>query len=294
VSDELEPVLSKFQKSRKAVVHRSQLTNADYNPRTITKQAAKRLRESIKSHGLVGGITWNQRTGNIVGGHQRIEQLDQLESSSDYHLEVDVIDVSESEEREINIALNNRTMQGEYDTDKLADLMMGLHHEGRNVERTGFTKHDQFVMLGDECLTGEMARQRDAEKPHIEKIKEVREIGDLYEPPESQIGRDESNIIGDDNDSQEGNRSLAVDAEYVDVDVDDSDEPKKDYTEELKQRRKDYPLEIADEEDGDVIVSLVFDNAMMVNRFLKTFGLDHTKRYFDRMEIEEAFKVELS
>ena len=38
--------------------------------------AEKRLRAFIKKHGLFGTIIWNERTGNIVSGHQRLKALD--------------------------------------------------------------------------------------------------------------------------------------------------------------------------------------------------------------------------
>ena len=47
-----------------------------YNPRIIGEGAEKRLRAFIKKHGLFGTIIWNERTGNIVSGHQRLKALD--------------------------------------------------------------------------------------------------------------------------------------------------------------------------------------------------------------------------
>lgn len=41
------------------------------NPRSITEQQRKALRESHKELGDLSGIVWNQRTHHFVGGHQR-------------------------------------------------------------------------------------------------------------------------------------------------------------------------------------------------------------------------------
>jgi hypothetical protein len=69
-------------------VHRSQITNAPYNPRRITDAGKRKLLEVVKRHALVAPITWNERTGHIVGGHQRIAQVDVLKGSKDYNYEL--------------------------------------------------------------------------------------------------------------------------------------------------------------------------------------------------------------
>ena len=45
------------------------------NPRTIGGKALTGLEKSIRRFGLVEPIVWNERTGNIVGGHQRLRAL---------------------------------------------------------------------------------------------------------------------------------------------------------------------------------------------------------------------------
>jgi hypothetical protein len=84
-------------------IHRSELVNAVYNPRKISDHEKSKLREVLKRHGLVAPITWNHRSKNIVGGHQRIGLLDDIAETSDYTLHVAVIDVDEAREKELNI-----------------------------------------------------------------------------------------------------------------------------------------------------------------------------------------------
>ena len=67
---------TKFQKGEERYILRSQIKEAPYNPRIIGEGAEKRLRAFIKKHGLFGTIIWNERTGNIVSGHQRLKALD--------------------------------------------------------------------------------------------------------------------------------------------------------------------------------------------------------------------------
>lgn len=103
-------------------INRQDIKGAPYNPRIIDADAKKRLKEGLKKHGLVQPVVMNKRTGNLVGGHQRLTQLDSLMKSKDYELDVAVIDVDEREEAEINIQLNNPSMGGDWDFDKLADI----------------------------------------------------------------------------------------------------------------------------------------------------------------------------
>ena len=88
----------------------------------MSKETKKRLKDGLQKHGLVSTLTWNERTGNLVGDHQILEQLDSLERNKNYSLDVCVIDVDEKEEAILNVHLNNPSMQGDWDLDKLAEM----------------------------------------------------------------------------------------------------------------------------------------------------------------------------
>ncbi len=154
---------SKYQKGEMQTLKRSQLKGAEYNPRIIDKEAKKRLKKGLQQHGLVSPITWNKRTGNIVSGHQRISQLDALEKGKDYTLDVWVIDVDEAEEAVLNVQLNNPSMQGDWDLDKLAYI---TEQFDVGFDDMGFTKLDvDFMFDGDERFT-EMF-----ESPEVNEVK---------------------------------------------------------------------------------------------------------------------------
>lgn len=121
------------------IMWRSELKPADYNPRQITPNAARRLRESIRlSGGLVQPPIWNTRTGSLVGGHQRLAQMDVLQAdqgnTSDYQLTVCVVDLSPQQEIETNIRLNSPQIAGEYDVEALDEL---LAREDIDIGHTG-------------------------------------------------------------------------------------------------------------------------------------------------------------
>ena len=51
------------------------LKPAPYNPRKISDMAGEKLWRSLSEFGDISGITWNERTGHLVTGHQRVERL---------------------------------------------------------------------------------------------------------------------------------------------------------------------------------------------------------------------------
>ena len=61
------------------------------------------------------------RTGNLVGGHQRLKIL---QARGDERIDVSVVDLPPQRERALNIAL--KKIGGDWDERKLADLLTGL------------------------------------------------------------------------------------------------------------------------------------------------------------------------
>lgn len=173
--DAVEMRVSKYQRFITQVIPRSMLKEAPYNPRFMDEHGHKLLNKSLKESGLVSTIVWNKRTGNVVGGHQRLEELDKLEGGKDYALTVAVIDVSETEEREINVKLNNPNLMGVYDVDKLADLFI---KDGVNFSKTGFSNLDIQLTFDTPQANAILGTDREEEpevESDIEKINEIKE-----------------------------------------------------------------------------------------------------------------------
>jgi hypothetical protein len=151
-------------------IHRSQLKEAEYNPRLLGEAEKRKLRQGIKRHGMVAPITWNARTGRIVGGHQRIAQLDALAGTPDYELTVARIDVDESREKEINLLLNNSAAQGDWDLEALSKL---VKDPTLDLVGMGFDHADLYRLFGDTPIE-ERNEQLD------ELAQKVREARDRY------------------------------------------------------------------------------------------------------------------
>jgi len=114
----------------------NKLKAAAYNPRKTLKPGDteyEKLKRSITEFGYVEPVVWNRTTGNVVGGHQRLTVLKDLGQT-----EVDcvIVELDEKHEKALNVALNK--IQGEWDKDKLAELLTELDGSEFDVSLTGF------------------------------------------------------------------------------------------------------------------------------------------------------------
>ena len=168
---------TKYQKFDMDTVQRDEIKGAEYNPRVISEDAKKRLRKMLAKHGLVQPLVWNRRTGNLVSGHQRLAALDSLERSQDYALQVAVVDLNERDERILNVQLNNPSMMGEWDMDKLSDM---AEQSDIAPSELGFSDGDIAVMFGDggsmDELLGDCEGVKEA-KTTLQDIKQHRAEG---------------------------------------------------------------------------------------------------------------------
>ncbi len=140
----------KIKQSEIRTLNRSEIKLAHYNPRKISDDARKRLKRNLKDKGLLGGIVWNENTGNLVSGHQKISIIDEVEKykpethENDYQIRVEVVNLSTKEEKEQNIFMNSPSAQGEYDNDLLADLLKEIDYEV-----AGLTDEDINILITD-------------------------------------------------------------------------------------------------------------------------------------------------
>ncbi|MCP9184847.1 site-specific DNA-methyltransferase [Acinetobacter baumannii] len=124
----------------------SELKPADYNPRKDLQPGDpeyEKLKRSLTEFGYVEPVIWNSTTGNIVGGHQRLKVLEDLG-----HTDVDVIvvELDETREKALNIALNK--ISGEWDQDKLSLLIADLDASDFDAELTGFDDAEIAQLIG--------------------------------------------------------------------------------------------------------------------------------------------------
>ena len=139
------------------------LTPADYNPRTITEEALTGLRESLRRFGLVQDIVWNQRSGNIVGGHQRWQVM-MADFGEDYEIEVKVVDLDDIQEKALNVALNNPHVAGEF-TPGVVDLIKEIQASDLGALLTPGLRLDELLPVNDMSFLDDVGDDGDDSSP---------------------------------------------------------------------------------------------------------------------------------
>ena len=119
----------------------------------IDDNARKRLARAIRQDGMIGTLVWNEQTGNIVSGHQRLSILDSLERNKNYALVVTVINVDERKEKALNVQMNNLSMQGEWDLDLLSNMALA---DGISFNEMGFSEADAQILFGGDSRLADL------------------------------------------------------------------------------------------------------------------------------------------
>lgn len=142
---------NKIKQAEQRTVKRSEIRFASYNPRIISEDARKKLKKNLQTVGLLGGVVWNMRTGNLVSGHQKVSVMDAVNrydaetGANDYEFRVEVVDFDDKTEKEQNLFMNNRAVQGTYDDDMLRDLLQEIDYNNAGFDDTDL----QLLGLGD-------------------------------------------------------------------------------------------------------------------------------------------------
>lgn len=125
----------------------AQINPAPYNPRKDLQPddpAYQRIEKMLDSFGYVVPIVWNKRTGNLVGGHQRLKVF---QSEGRKEVEVSVVDLTLEQEKILNAGLNN--IHGENDPLKLAALIEEAREQApEDLEGAGFDDELLGELLG--------------------------------------------------------------------------------------------------------------------------------------------------
>ena len=115
----------------------SDLNPAKYNPRKALKPGDRefeKLKSSIQNFGYVELIVVNIANNNtVISGHQRLSVLKDM---GEEEAECVVVEMNEADEKALNIAMNK--VSGEWDVEKLADLLDDLKELNFDLDKTGF------------------------------------------------------------------------------------------------------------------------------------------------------------
>lgn len=177
-----------FQNSETVEIWRSQITPAPYNPRTINDENRKALRRGIRKYGVIGGMVWNTTTTNLVSGHQKLRELDDLNKynsetkENDYKLKVEKIEVDIKTEKELNILFNNPNTQGDWDYNALREMIPDIDYKDAGltdedlsligIDFTVQTEEEESLADALEELTEPIQEQKEAKREAVREMKQ--------------------------------------------------------------------------------------------------------------------------
>lgn len=155
------------------------LLPADYNPRKDLKPGDieyEKLKRSLETFGYVEPVIWNERTGKVVGGHQRLKVMLDLGYTEESCV---VVNLDDEQEKALNVALNK--ISGEWDEKKLALLISDLQAADFDVSLTGFEPAEIDNLFKNELEDGvkddDFDVDAELEKPALSKQGDIWLLG---------------------------------------------------------------------------------------------------------------------
>ena len=142
------------------------LVPSPYNPRKMSDEARAGLRTSIERFGLVQEIVVNRRNMHVVGGHQRLVALQETGATE---APVALLELTDDEEKALNVTLNNPKLQGEWTAD-LEQVLAGVSAE-------------VLKGLRAEDLVEELQAKLEAEEKRAQRQFEIQQVP-VAPPPE--------------------------------------------------------------------------------------------------------------
>ena len=214
---------------------------------------------------------WNQRTGHLVGGHQRLKLIDEMEGTDQYRIGVAAIDVDLQREIQINVLLNNQQAQGAFDQAAFFK-MLGMD-AAPSIDALGFTKADLEMEFGAVAELDALFGKHQTAAAAI-----MGEFGNLKADADAMTQEPAS----EDEDEEEG-----------------EDEPRarlsKAESDALNARREAYLASRADKpaEQLEYFLMVVFATTAAKERFLARIERPQDLRFMDALELKDYLREDL-
>lgn len=136
-----KPLASTTFKVETWTLEQVKATLAEYNPRLITERTLDTLGANIDEFGFLLPVVINSRTNRTVGGHQRVKAA---ERKGINEIPVHLVDLDESEERALNLALNK--IEGKWDYALLEEALAEVS-EADILTFSGFNETDLIEIM---------------------------------------------------------------------------------------------------------------------------------------------------
>lgn len=287
------PPLAKAQGFKAVTIDRRRIANAEYNPRTISPAQRRKLRKSLERFKLVETLVWNVRSGNLVGGHQRLSQIDDMEGTDAYSLTVSQVDVDDVTERALNIALNNPENQGQYDIAMLADVIGDVRKTSPGlVQDAGFDLSNLSMLFGDEFLLPHERAQSSADAPVVADLDAMYEAGAATQRAKAAKA---SAASADDSSEDDAESDPSADPSANPSDGEgEQTYGKAGWTkQDFKDRRREYSAQRTLVDEANSFLVLVFDSGSQIGALLESLGINPNLTTIDASQFLGAIGVEL-
>lgn len=279
---------NKIKQAEHREIARSQINFAAYNPRTITDEARKKLKANLKRIGLLGGVVWNEDTGNLVSGHQKVAIMDEVNhydietQENDYIICVEVAHFDEVTEKEQNLFMNNRQVQGTFDEAMLSELL-----EGINYENAGYDDFDISLLMNFD-LEEYVEEPEQHETWHESQITGVKNQTERYEDKRNGVEEENTELTDEQKRMKEMSDRVRGEAENTKIDKSVNfyeDTPENQIARHREvQKIKDRINDKADiNNDGGSLsyVTISFPTFEAKARFMEEWGYDIFDKYID-------------
>lgn len=116
---------------------------------------------SLERFGFLERVIVNETTGHLIGGHGRIDILQQLEANGEsppeniavengeWLVPTDYVSIPEEDEEAAALALNRLTELGGWDRSALAEILKDSAEQKEGLRGTGYDLEDLEQLLGD-------------------------------------------------------------------------------------------------------------------------------------------------
>lgn len=151
------------------------LKPAKYNPRKDLRpedEEYQKIKKSLIEFGYVEPIIVNSDM-TVIGGHQRLKVLEELGHTE---IECNIVDIDKTKEKALNIALNK--IVGEWDNNKLEEVLAELKEVDFNLETTGFSFDEIDEILKD--VIGSKEDEFDVDRVLNEIEEPISKLGDVW------------------------------------------------------------------------------------------------------------------
>jgi DNA modification methylase len=181
---------------------------AKYNPRKDLKPGDRQyeeLKKSITKFGHCQVVVVN-KNGTVIGGHQTLKVLRDIGREKAKCI---ILDLDEKDEKTLNIGLNR--IEGEWDKDLIADLLVELDAADVDLDLLGFDESEIKEFVDSKSLGhGDEAEVKDP--PKCPKTK----FGDLYQLGDHRLLCGDSTKIEDVERLVRGGTQIGVDMLFTD------------------------------------------------------------------------------